>query len=115
MARGLQVQGVRLDGVARAPGPTGLAGIAIDDRGENQIFVAPGNAGTRLEPNTTNVDIAADDIPALLGLYREGQLKLDELISGRYALEEINEAVASTASGSALRNVIVFDMITSGM
>jgi ribokinase len=40
--RGLQTQGVRLDGVARAPGPTGLAGIAIDDRGENQIVVAPG-------------------------------------------------------------------------
>ena len=32
----------------------------------SQIFVAPGNAGTRLEPNTTNVDIAADDVPALL-------------------------------------------------
>jgi phosphoribosylamine--glycine ligase len=30
------------------------------------VFVAPGNAGTALEPNTSNVDIAADDIEGLL-------------------------------------------------
>jgi phosphoribosylamine--glycine ligase len=31
-----------------------------------RIFVAPGNAGTALEPKTSNVQIAADDIDALL-------------------------------------------------
>jgi phosphoribosylamine--glycine ligase len=31
-----------------------------------QVFVAPGNAGTALEPRTVNVDIAADDLPGLL-------------------------------------------------
>src|ERR1700726_3525263 len=30
------------------------------------VFVAPGNAGTALEPNISNVDIAADDSDALL-------------------------------------------------
>src|SRR5450631_1535844 len=30
------------------------------------VFVAPGNAGTALEPNISNVDIAADHIDALL-------------------------------------------------
>jgi phosphoribosylamine--glycine ligase len=30
------------------------------------VYVAPGNAGTALEPNVGNVDIAADDIEALL-------------------------------------------------
>jgi phosphoribosylamine--glycine ligase len=30
------------------------------------VYVAPGNAGTAAEPNTSNVDIAADDIDALL-------------------------------------------------
>jgi S-(hydroxymethyl)glutathione dehydrogenase / alcohol dehydrogenase len=48
------------------------------------------------------------DIPRLVTLYREGRLKLDELISGRYPLAQINEAVASARSGAALRNVIVF-------
>ena len=31
-----------------------------------QVFVAPGNAGTALEPRTHNVEIAADDVPGLL-------------------------------------------------
>jgi S-(hydroxymethyl)glutathione dehydrogenase / alcohol dehydrogenase len=48
------------------------------------------------------------DIPKLVTLYREGRLKLDELISGRYPLAQINEAIASARSGAALRNVIVF-------
>ena len=54
--------------------------------------------------------VPAIDVPSLAALYTEGLLKLDELISGRYPLEQINEAVASTASGGALRNVIVFDI-----
>ena len=50
----------------------------------------------------------AIDVPMIVRLYREGRLKLDELISGRYRLESINEAIASSRSGAALRNVIVF-------
>jgi S-(hydroxymethyl)glutathione dehydrogenase/alcohol dehydrogenase len=49
-----------------------------------------------------------DDIPRLVTLYEAGVLKLDELISGRYSLDEINEAIASVKRGEALRNVIVF-------
>jgi len=49
------------------------------------------------------------DIPALIELYRQGRLKLDELITGRYPLAEINEAIASVKRGDALRNVIVMD------
>ncbi len=49
-----------------------------------------------------------EDIPRLITLYREGRLKLDELISGRYPLAEINEAIASVNRGEALRNVLVF-------
>jgi len=48
------------------------------------------------------------DVPKIVALYREGRLKLDELISGRYPLDRINDAVASSRSGAALRNVIVF-------
>jgi len=49
-----------------------------------------------------------EDIPRLVALYREGRLKLDELITGRYPLEGINEAIAAVNRGEALRNVIVF-------
>ncbi len=51
----------------------------------------------------------ADVVPRLVELYDDGRLRLDELISGRYPLEEINEAIASASGGDALRNVIVFD------
>jgi Zn-dependent alcohol dehydrogenase len=48
------------------------------------------------------------DVPKLVELYRQGRLKLDELITARYPLEEINEAIAAVKRGEALRNVIVF-------
>jgi NDMA-dependent alcohol dehydrogenase len=48
------------------------------------------------------------DIPRLVDLYRQGRLKLDELITARYPLERINEAIAAVERGEALRNVIVF-------
>ncbi|MGI9246074.1 MAG: phosphoribosylamine--glycine ligase [Steroidobacteraceae bacterium] len=42
----------------------------------SQVYVAPGNAGTRLEPRTANVDIAADDVPALLHFARREGIDL---------------------------------------
>lgn len=48
------------------------------------------------------------DIPMIIDLYKQGRLKLDELITARYPLEQINEAVAADNRGEALRNVIIF-------
>ncbi len=48
------------------------------------------------------------DIPRLVKLYQSGRLKLDELITARYPLERINEAIEATERGEALRNVIMF-------
>jgi S-(hydroxymethyl)glutathione dehydrogenase/alcohol dehydrogenase len=48
------------------------------------------------------------DVPRLVELYQQGRLKLDELITARYPLERINEAIAAVNQGAALRNVIVF-------
>jgi len=52
--------------------------------------------------------VIARDIPWMVDLYAQGRLKLDELISRRWRLEEINEAIADTKRGAARRNVIVF-------
>ncbi len=49
------------------------------------------------------------DIPRLVALYQAGRLKLDELVTGRYPLDQINAAIVSMERGEALRNVIVFD------
>jgi S-(hydroxymethyl)glutathione dehydrogenase/alcohol dehydrogenase len=54
---------------------------------------------------STNLQV---DIPHLITLYQTGRLKLAEIITGRYPLERINEAIESTLKGEALRNVIMF-------
>jgi len=51
----------------------------------------------------------ARDIPWLIDLYKQGRLKLDELITHRWSFEEINDAMADTKKGLARRNVIVMD------
>ena len=48
------------------------------------------------------------DVPKIVELYKQGRVKLDELISGRFPLERINEAIGQVVRGEALRNVIVF-------
>ncbi|MEM9434724.1 MAG: alcohol dehydrogenase catalytic domain-containing protein [Pseudomonadota bacterium] len=52
--------------------------------------------------------VLSRDIPWMIDLYQQGRLKLDELVSGRWRLDQINEAIADTKSGAARRNVIVF-------
>ena len=49
------------------------------------------------------------DVSRLVDLYRQGRLKLDELITARYPLERVNEAIEAMERGEALRNVIVFE------
>ncbi|KFX13144.1 phosphoribosylamine--glycine ligase [Pectobacterium betavasculorum] len=41
-----------------------------------RVYVAPGNAGTALEPALTNVDIAATDVPALVAFAQENHIDL---------------------------------------
>ena len=48
------------------------------------------------------------DFPMFLDLYLAGQLKLEELVTRRWALEEINEAYAEMLTGDVARGVIVF-------
>lgn len=47
------------------------------------------------------------DIPRLVLLYLQGRLRLKELITERYSLTQINEAVDVVQRGEALRNVIL--------
>ena len=49
------------------------------------------------------------DMPQWIRHYQDGKLKLDELITDRYPLDRINEAVEAVRKGNVMRNVIVFD------
>ena len=49
------------------------------------------------------------DVPKLIRLHDDGRLKLRELIGERYSLDNINDAIAASRKGGALRTIIVFD------
>lgn len=53
--------------------------------------------------------VPSRDIPVYEKLWREGTLPVEELISGRIKLSEINEALDKLAKGEAVRQVILFD------
>lgn len=49
-----------------------------------------------------------DDFPRMVELYMAGKLKIDELISREYGIEESNEAFKDLAAGELARGLIVF-------
>jgi S-(hydroxymethyl)glutathione dehydrogenase/alcohol dehydrogenase len=49
------------------------------------------------------------DMPRLVDFYMSGKLKLDEMISRRLKLEEVNSAFDEMNRGEVARSVIVFD------
>lgn len=49
-----------------------------------------------------------NDIPNMLQMYANGQIKLDELVTQTYTLDQINEAYADMVSGKIIRGVIEF-------
>ena len=71
---------------------------AVNFAGDGQHMMGSKMGSTRLRV----------DVPKLIALYQDGRLKLDELVTKRYPLEEINEAVAAVKRGEALRNVIMY-------
>ncbi len=49
------------------------------------------------------------DVPRLLGLYRSGDLKLDELITRRYRLDEVNQGYQDMLDGKNVRGVLIHE------
>jgi S-(hydroxymethyl)glutathione dehydrogenase/alcohol dehydrogenase len=53
--------------------------------------------------------VPSDDFGRLVDLYLDGRLLLDELISKRYPLHEVNEAHEALMAGGSLRGLLVYD------
>jgi Zn-dependent alcohol dehydrogenase len=49
------------------------------------------------------------DIPKILGLYQSGDLKLDEIITRTYTLDEVNEGYDDLLAGKNIRGVVVHE------
>lgn len=71
---------------------------AVDLADNAQVIIGSKMGSTRLRV----------DVPKLVELYAQKRLKLDELITKRYSLNQINEAITAVNNAAALRNVIVF-------
>jgi S-(hydroxymethyl)glutathione dehydrogenase/alcohol dehydrogenase len=93
----------------RKGGTAVVVGVA---RGDESVAVRP-VALTFEEKTLTGSYFGSarprEDFPRLLALYRAGRLKLDELITRRYRIEEAPQAFADLEAGKNARGVIVFD------
>jgi NDMA-dependent alcohol dehydrogenase len=49
------------------------------------------------------------DVPRLLNLYMDGKLKLDEMVTKTYTLDQINEGYQDMRDGKNIRGVIIYD------
>jgi S-(hydroxymethyl)glutathione dehydrogenase/alcohol dehydrogenase len=54
-----------------------------------------------------------EDIPRLVELYMQGRLNLDDLVSRRIRLDDINEGFEAMKRGEVARSVIVFDGVAA--
>jgi alcohol dehydrogenase (nicotinoprotein) len=50
-----------------------------------------------------------DDIPLMLDLYRSGRLKLDELVTSQYRLEDVNRGYQDLLEGRIVRGVLIHE------
>jgi S-(hydroxymethyl)glutathione dehydrogenase / alcohol dehydrogenase len=60
--------------------------------------------GSRMGSNRFRIDM-----PRYLEFYRQGRLKLDEMITRRGRLEDVNDAFRAMKAGEAVRSVLLFD------
>jgi Zn-dependent alcohol dehydrogenase len=98
-------QALRMIGSAGTVVIVGIPEAGLMAEFEPARFASIGQSIVGSKMGSTSI---AKDIPWLVSLYQQGRLKLDELITGRYPLDRINEAIDSVKAGEALRNVITF-------
>ena len=82
--------------------------IGITPPGAQAILDTSLFIGSRSFTRTSGGDSRPDrDFPLFVRWFREGKLKLDELVTRRYALEQINEAVDDLEHGRILGRAII--------
>lgn len=54
-------------------------------------------------------DEPREAMPKLLAMYEAGLIKLDELVTQKYKLDDINEAMKDLRAGKNIRGVIAFE------
>ncbi|MBI5651912.1 MAG: Zn-dependent alcohol dehydrogenase [Chloroflexi bacterium] len=86
--------------------------VGLTPQAETQIPISPLQLVLMQKTLTGTLYGASNpqiEIPRLLNLYKLGLLKLDELVTQTYALDEINLGYADMLAGKNIRGVITFD------
>jgi NDMA-dependent alcohol dehydrogenase len=63
----------------------------------------------RIQGSLFGASNPSKDIPLMLELYRLGRLKLDELVTRTYTLDEINDGYADMHAGNNIRGVVIHE------
>ena len=66
-------------------------------------------SGKTIKGSWGGESIPERDIPRFVELYRHGKLPLEKLITGRYGLGDVNQALADLDAGTAGRPILVMD------
>lgn len=97
--------------------------LALTGKGGTVVVTAVGRAGTskididlgmlsmlekRIQGTIFGGTSPREQVPKLLDLYRSGALKLDELVTKTYRLEDINDGYADMLAGTNIRGIIEF-------
>lgn len=121
----VEALGLRFDAVIEAAGHPRAFETAVKITAPGGITVtvglpAPGQISS-IEPLVITAEartiigsylgsaVPSRDIPIYAQLWREGKLPVEELISSRISLDDINEAMDTLADGLAIRQIIMFD------
>lgn len=75
--------------------------VGVPRKGSNvSLYSLPLHFGKVVSGSHGGEAIPHEDIPRYHGLYRQGRIKLKELLTDRFRLEEINAAIAGMRSGT---------------
>jgi Zn-dependent alcohol dehydrogenase len=105
----------RIETIEQVPGLLGTAGtgVLVGLPGEGQKAAIDvlelAESGKTLVGSNYGGAVPSIDFPRLARLYLDGRLPLDDLISHRVRLDEVNEAFDAMRAGERTRSVIVFD------
>lgn len=85
-----------------------LVGLPHQDATATYSPMGVGYMGQGMAGSLMGDTVLQRDVPWMVDLHAQGRLKLEEMVSKTWTLDQINDAIADTRTGAARRNVIVF-------
>ena len=91
--------------------PRGLATIVGVIPAGQKLELAAGHffVEKRMQGSYMGSNRFQQDVPRYLELYRQGRLNLDDMVSRRVRLEDVNDAFRAMEAGEVTRTVLTFD------